>query len=471
MMARFRFIPLALVALLGTALTPSPNSILAQERDITQSSGRIEIARHQGRLIRLTGPAVSVFIANPEIADVNVKSSRMVYVFGKTTGMTTLFAVDRNENIIADIDVSVSHDLSSLDRAIESLLPASGVATSSVQGAIVLEGSVASAADAEDVRRLTARFLDENEEVINRIAVTDPNQINLRVRIAEVSRTAARQLGLNFDITKGDFSFTSGETFLQNPAGLAGGGFTLLGDQFGAGLLRNIGIGNANLNILFDALEEIGMAKTLAEPNLTAMSGETASFLAGGEFPIAIIDEDGRVAVEFKEFGISLSFTPTLINNGRINLHVRPEVSQLTAAGAVSINGLSISALTTRRAETTVELASGRSFAIAGLYQEDFQDSVRQIPFIADVPLLGELFKSEQFRRNETELIILVTPYIVKPFEDRDVPLPTDPFTKSNVALKNKRPRNLSATLSRTVDVPLGPANGTQTGAATYILD
>ena len=201
------------------------------------------------------------------------------------------------------------------------------------------------------------------------------------------------------------------------------------------------------------------------------LSGETASFLAGGEFPIPTIDEDGRVVVEFKEFGISLSFTPTIINENRISMRVRPEVSQLSAVGAVSVNGLIISALTTRRAETTIELASGRTFAIAGLFQEDFQDSIRQIPFISSVPLLGELFKSEQFRKNESELIILVTPYVVQPFEDRDVPLPTDPLTKSNVALKNKRSRNLSANLSRTIEVPIGPVNGTQSGAATYILD
>jgi len=471
-MTGIRFYLLALLAVLGATLWPAPVSTLAQERVITQTEGRFEIVRHQGRLVRLSGPAASVFIANPEIADVTVKSARMVYVFGKKPGTTTLFAVDRKENIIADIDISVTHDLTALDRAIKTLLPASGVSVGSVEGAIVLEGSVPSATDAEDVRRLAVRFIEEGEEVINRLAVTDPNQVNVRVRIAEVSRTAIRQLGLNFDITKGDFSFTSGETFLQNPAALAGtSGFTLLGDQFGAGLIRNFNVGSATLNVLFDALESIGLAKTLAEPNLTALSGETASFLAGGEFPIPTIDQDGRVVVEFKEFGISLSFTPTLISNNRISMRVRPEVSQLSAVGAVSVNGLSISALTTRRAETTIELASGRTFAIAGLFQEEFRDNIRQIPFIADVPLLGELFKSEQFRKNESELIILVTPYVVQPFEDRDVPLPTDPVTKSNVALKNKRIRNLSANLSRTVEVPIGPLGGTQSGAATYILD
>ncbi len=472
MMTGIRFHLLALMAVFGAVLWPAPSATLAEERAITQSDGRIEIARHQGRLVRLSAPAASVFIANPEIADVTVKSSRMVYVFGKTPGVTTLFAVGRNENVIADIDLSVTHDLSSLGQAIDTLLPASNVTVDSVQGAIVLEGSVASATDAEDVRRLAVRFIGENEEVINRLAVTDPNQVNVRVRIAEVSRTAIRQLGLNFDIVKGKFSFTSGETFLQNPGSVrTGGGFTLFGDQFGAGVLTNLNVGSATINSLFDALEEIGLAKTLAEPNLTALSGETASFLAGGEFPIPTIDEDGRVIVEFKDFGISLSFTPTMISNERISMRVRPEVSQLSAVGAVSVNGLSISALTTRRAETTIELASGRTFAIAGLFQEDFRDSIRQIPFLADVPLFGELFKSEQFRKNESELIILVTPYIVEPFEDNDVPLPTDPLTKSNVALKNKRPRNLSANLSRTVEVPVGPVGGTQTGAATYILD
>ncbi len=473
MMTALRIGSIALVALFAAVLWPAPRPALAQDNAITQSDGRFEIARHQGRLVRLSRAATSVFIANPEVADVNVKSNRVVYIFGKNPGTTTLFAVDRNEQVVADIEVVVTHDLGGLRRAIDTLLPASGVTTESVQGAIVLEGDVATATDAENLRRIAMRFIGEGDEVINRLSITDPNQVNVRVRIAEMSRTVVRQLGLNFDITKGDFSFTSGDTFLQNAAALSGSGpFQLIGNQAGAGLLSGITAGSATINVLFDALEEIGLVKTLAEPNLTAISGETASFLAGGEFPIPVAQEDNAISIEFKEFGVSLSFTPTMISSNRISMRIRPEVSSLSDAGAIRIDGLNISALTTRRADTTIELASGQSFAIAGLLSEDFQDTVKQIPYLATVPLIGELFKSEAFRRNETELIIIVTPYVVKPYNKaKDLPLPTAPLTRSQVALQNQRPRMPAANLSRTIEVPIGPAGSPQTGAATFMLD
>jgi pilus assembly protein CpaC len=285
-----------------------------------------------------------------------------------------------------------------------------------------------------------------------------------------MSRTAVKQLGFNFDIFEGDFRFTSGDTFLKNPAALAGDGFfSLSGNAFSSGLLTGGNIGSVGINALFDALEEIGLVKTLAEPNLTALSGETASFLAGGEFPIPVDQDDNAITIEFKEFGVSLSFTPTLLSPQRISMRVRPEVSQLSGAGAVTSGGISIPALTTRRAETTIELASGQSFAIAGLLQEDFQDTVRQVPYIADVPIIGELFKSEQFRRNETELIIIVTPYLVQPMSERDLPLPTDPLTKSNS--KAVVQRSQADLLGRAISVPLGAPDGRQLGEAKYLLD
>lgn len=467
---RIRLIALALLSAVVALPAQAPAQV--PNRDIVAQSGPVEIARHQGRLLRLSKSAASVFIANPAIADITVKSSRMVYIFGKAPGRTTLFAVDSNENVIADLDIQVTHDLSGLRNAIDTLLPANGITLDSVEGGLVLGGPVASATDAENIRRLATRFVGENEEVINRLAVTDPNQVNVRVRIAEVSRSVVKQLGLNFDILSGDFRFTSGSTFLDNPSALAGiGNFTLSQNAFGAGILSGATLGGATVNALFDAMEEIGLVKTLAEPNLTALSGETASFLAGGEFPIPTIDSDGQVSVEFKQFGVSLSFTPTMISGRRISMRVRPEVSALSDAGAVSVNGLAIPALTTRRAETTIELGSGQSFAIAGLLQDDFQDNVRQMPYVADIPLFGELFKSESFRRKETELIILVTPYVVQPMNDRSLPLPTEPLTKSPVALATDRKTQPSASLSRSVQVPIGIPGAEQTGAATYMLD
>lgn len=466
-MSALRPVLLALACLVMTALAPTAH---AQFEGVSDGSGDLKIARHQGRLVRLARPASSVFIANPEIADVTVKSSRMVYVFGKSTGRTTLFAVDNRENVVANLEIYVTHDVSALEEALMSLLPVGAdVRVTSINGAIVLTGTVASAADAENIRRLALRYLGEGEEVINQLAITNPNQVNLHVRIAEVSRTAVKELGFNFDIFEGDFSFTSGDTFLKNPAALAGDGFfTLAGNPFGSGLFSG-NFGNVAVNALFNALEEIGLAKTLAEPNLTALSGETASFLAGGEFPIPVDQSDSGISIEFKEFGVSLSFTPTLLSPQRISMRVRPEVSQLSNAGAVTTSGITVPALTTRRAETTIELGSGQSFAIAGLLQEDFQDNVRQVPYVADIPILGELFKSEQFRRNETELIIIVTPYVVQPMSGRDLPLPTDPLTKSDSDAVAQRSQ--ADLLGGAIAVPLGSPNGRQLGSAKYLLD
>jgi len=468
-----RYAVLALMAIFAAAPLWASGPGYAAEREVTQSSGVVSIARGQGRLVRLASPAASVFIANPAIADVSVKSSRMVYVFGITTGTTTLFAVDKNENIIADIDIAVSHDLDGLNRAIETLLPSHGVQVSSVSGGIVLDGTVATPSDAENLRRVATRFLGENEEVINRLDVTEPNQVNVRVRIAEVSRSAIKEVGLNADIISGDFRLTTGDVFLDNPAALSGTApfFNLPGNPFsvGSALLTP---GSTSILALFDALEEIGLAKTLAEPNLTAISGETASFLAGGEFPIPVAQNESTITISFKQFGVSLAFTPTVLSANRISMRVRPEVSELSDAGAITIGGLNIRALSTRRAETTIELGSGQSFAIAGLLQENFQDTVRQLPYVADIPLLGELFKSEAFRRNETELIIVVTPYVVKPIDNPDLPLPTDPVTKEPITLANERERKPAATLSRIVQVPLAPVGDPDsTGAASYILD
>lgn len=462
----------ALMALVGTALLQGPTPAYAVDNEFAESSGQLTIIKGQGRLVRLSAPASSVFIANPAIADVTVKSSRMVYVFGVAPGTTTLFAVDNNENIVADINIAITHDMARLERGIESMLPDSQVTATSVSSGIILDGSVPNATDAENLRRLTTRFLSEEEEVINRLVVTEPNQVNLRVRFAEVSRSAIKQIGLNFDLLAGDFSFTSGDVFLNNPDALAGlVPFTLTPNTFSAGL-GSLTSGGTSVLVLFDALEEIGLAKTLAEPNLTAISGETASFLAGGEFPIPINQKEGAITVEFKEFGVSLAFTPTVLSPNRISMRVRPEVSQLSDAGAVNLDGITVSALTTRRAETTIEMGSGQSFAIAGLLQENFQDAVRQVPYLAEVPLLGELFKSESFRRNETELVIIVTPYIVQPVADRDIPLPTDPLTKEPVHLATERERKPAANLSRVVEVPVAPAGGHgESGSITYLLD
>jgi pilus assembly protein CpaC len=290
-----------------------------------------------------------------------------------------------------------------------------------VGDSIVLSGSVSTVREAEDVRRLAAQFVAKPKNVIDRMQISGPTQINLRVRIVEISRNVVRQLGINWDEAS-----SIGSNILL---GFATGGATFVGNTFSATAniaTRRNGTNSAifgyrgqrhTINGVLDALQTQGLVKTLAEPNLTAISGETASFLAGGEFPVPVPQDGGVITVQYKKFGVGLSFTPTLLSPRRISLKVNPEVSQLSNAGSIQIQGINVPSLTTRRASTTVELASGQSFAIAGLLQNNYTKDISKVPGIGDIPILGKLFTSENYRKDETELVIIVTPYIVRPFD------------------------------------------------------
>ena len=249
----------------------------------------------------------------------------------------------------------------------------------------------------------------------------------------------------------------------------SGGTFAIPATLFGGGALVGPTIGAVAFNALFDMLEEMGLSRTLAEPNLTALSGETASFLAGGEFPIPTPGDDGATTIEFREFGVSLSFTPTIISANRINIRVRPEVSQLSQQGAVTSGGFNIPALTTRRAETRIELASGQSFVIAGLIEDRFNNTIQQMPLLGDIPILGALFRSESFQRNETELVIVVTPYIVKPVDADNIPLSTDPFMAPQA--NGRKEQSKSTAQSKYIAVPGGSAVAGAPDTFNYILD
>lgn len=447
-----RFSLIAVVALALAVLCPAP---APAQTSAAPLGGRLTVEMNEGRLVRLASPAVSVFIANPDIADVNVKSARMVYIFGKVPGQTTLFAVDRNENVVANVQIVVEHNIGRLQESIDRLLPAGSVEASSVTGGIVLSGNVATATDSENARRLAGRFIAKGEDVINQLHVTEPNQINLRVRIAEVSRQIINRFGFNWDTLYSQSNFLIGlATF--NP--------TLESSTLVTPTFNN---GTFNVNALIDTLADDGLITLLAEPNLTALSGETASFLAGGEFPIPVAQDEDTITIAFKEFGVSLAFTPTLIGESRISLKVKPEVSQLTTTGAVTIGSVQVPGLSTRRAETTVELASGQSFAIAGLLLDNSQELIKDTPGLGDLPVLGALFKSERFERNETELVIIVTPYLVNPVSDKRLALPTDPYRKAPTTRPPERP----IAQSRTIPLSGAEAANSGTGGTGYLLD
>ena len=381
---------------------------------VNGSAPSVRVESSKGSLVRLGAPANTVFVSDPEICDIQVKSPTLVYLLGKKPGQTTLFAVGENDRVLANINITVTHDLSRLNSAVQQLYPEAEVSFSSVEDSVVIDGLVGNASMSENIRRMAERFVGEDADLINRLGVTAPIQVNLRVRVAEVSRDIEKQLGFNWEII-GNIGDLGLRVTTFNPFNVGATPDNLNVD---------FGLGDFDFNALIDALDDEGLISLLAEPNLTALSGETASFLAGGEFPILVPQGDTRVTVEFKKYGVSLAFTPTILNGGRINLHVRPEVSALSSEGAISVpvgldSVLQIPALKTRRAETTVELGSGQSFAIAGLLQNDVNHDIHKFPFLADVPVLGNLFKSDRFRRNESELVIIVTPYVVRPSPTR----------------------------------------------------
>jgi len=383
----------------------------------------------KGTLIRLERPAATGFIANPDVADVQVKSPSLIYVNAKAPGETVLYAVDAGDQALLNSPVRVEADISRLRQSFQSLMPGEKIDAKAVGNSVVLSGTVSSAGRAEQARALTAAIARENKDarIINEMSVATPNQVNLRVKVAEIDRQVLKSLGVNWTTAAGSrFLFntnnptTGGQipTFAQN----------LLGYTFGPR--------SQPINVVLDALAQENLVTVLAEPNLTAVSGQTASFLAGGEFPVPIAGTSGGVAgtptitIEFKKFGVSLDFTPTIIDANHVSLRVRPEVSQLSTTGQVSVPisataTVNIPALTVRRAETTVELGSGESFAMAGLLENQGQTNISKLPWLGDIPVLGQLFRSEQFQRNETELVIIVTPYLVSPSSTR-VAAPTD---------------------------------------------
>jgi len=372
----------------------------------------------QGRLVRLDSPAGSVFIADPAVADVEAMSPQLIYVFGRQAGVTNLFAVGDDDQVVASLQIRVGADVDG------GLAAGTDVSAEPVGNRVIVDGTVPTAQAASDALVRAQAAVSSPDQVVNRLQTTQSSQVNLRVRIAEVQRTLVRQLGINWDAiaTPGNFAF--GVATALNPVALGGNFISSSGASSSlSGAFSN---GTVDINVLIDALEEEGFVSVLAEPNLTAVSGETASFLAGGEFPVPVAQDNDTITIEFKDFGVSLAFTPTVVNANRINMRVRPEVSELSSNGAIELNGITIPALTTRRAETTVDVASGQSFAIAGLFQSNISQGDDSLPVMKNLPVLGPLFRSRRFQRQETELVIIVTPYMVRPVSDDSLSLPTD---------------------------------------------
>jgi pilus assembly protein CpaC len=422
---------LSAIALAGCLLllAGSANAAEADPAGVSQINAAgtpILLEAGKGTLIRLPRPASTVFVANPEVADVQVKSPSLVYITAKAPGETVIYAVDSNDKLLLNAPVRVEHDLSRLRQSLNALVPGQNIAVNSVDNNVVLSGKVASAGQAERARTFANSVASQTKgQVINELNVATSNQVNVRVRVAEVDRTALKEMGINWSKLTGNFQFN---TSANLPASAA----TPDSIAYSLDLPGNA----ARLQGTLDALVTEGFATNLAEPNLTTVSGQPASFLAGGEFPVPIPSTSTSgtptISIEFKQFGVALDMTPTIIDASHINLRVRPEVSQLSTNGEISVpltstQVVTIPALTVQRAETSVELGSGESFALAGLIQNNTAQNISKLPWLGDIPMLGALFRSDQFQRNESELVIVITPYLVKPSATA-LALPTDGY-------------------------------------------
>ena len=364
-----------------------------------------------GRVLQLPAAASNIFVADPKIAEVRPASATSLFIFGVAAGRTTVAAMDSAGHTVAQYSVVVHASTFAANEAEATVarLVSNGhfKVTPEAKG-LLLTGNVPSPAEAAQAVSILHGFLSEGQTVDNQLTIHSGTQVNLRVRIVEMNRSVSRALGVNWQEMGSLGSFTTNYALASTGVGAASG---------------FLGIGSKDVNVLIDALAQDNLVRTLAEPNLTVLSGEQGSFLVGGEFPIPVAQQNNTTTVEFKNYGVALRFVPTVLSDGRISLHVSPEVSALTTNGAVNFSAsnssISIPALTVRRAETSVELGSGQTFALAGLLQDSVTTTSNGIPFLGDVPILGALFRSSSFQRQETELVILITPYVVRPVDDQ----------------------------------------------------
>ncbi|MHA6317989.1 type II and III secretion system protein family protein [Altererythrobacter sp. CAU 1778] len=431
------------LALAATALSTAPAFAQDGYSGYGVHAGELDIPVNKSQVVTSDRTIGKALVGNADIADVLPISNRSVYVLGKSMGTTSLTLYDNSNSVIAVMDITVGPDADGVRRQLTSLVPDEPIDVRLSNGSIILSGMVSDAGAASRAARIAAAYAGE-ENVINLVTVGGSQQVMLEVRFAEVNRTVTERLGSDaFFSNNDDFAgaIGSGAGITSGDGNtLAGGGSLELGSVADAfGVFNTVfNIGSLNIDAFLNALEREGLSKTLAEPTLVALSGEKASFLAGGEFPIPVLQGNGGggggsgggggngITVEFKPFGVSLGFTPTVLGGKVINLIVEPEVSSIDASASVTINGLTVPGLQTRRASTTLELRDGESFAIAGLLQENFRTNVDQLPLLGSIPIIGSLFRSSQYQKGETELLIVVTPRLVQPIRPDQVRLPTD---------------------------------------------
>lgn len=427
-------------AVLGVALTCTALGGALEAESLTVvkngSETTLDIPMNRAIVVESDVPFAELSIANPGIADISSLSDRTIYVLGKSPGLTTLTLLDATGRLITNVNVKVAADVTEFKERLRQILPGEKIEVRTANDGIVLSGVVSSAARLQRAVDLAERYAPER--VSNLMSVGGVQQVMLKVRFAEMQRSVSKSLssslGFNGSIFGGDTGLNGGIGTLNNQPALTNsmnGNIPLANENTGA-VLFGFNAGSVQVGLLIEALEQKGVVRTLAEPNLSALSGQEAKFLAGGEFPIPVAQRDGLFSVEYKAFGIELNFVPRVVDKGVINLELMAAVSDIDPTQGAVINDLNVPAFSRRETSTTVEMRDGESFAIAGLIQDEFLDNAAQMPWLGDVPVLGALFRSAEYERKQTELVIIVTAHLVSPTLGEALTLPTDRITPPN---------------------------------------
>ncbi|WP_316858829.1 type II and III secretion system protein family protein [uncultured Cohaesibacter sp.] len=424
---RLRIILLAIFCLLATGLMlPFGEAEAASTMRLQAASanGRnIDVGLNKSVVIETPRDVKDVLVSSPSVADAVVRTPRRIYILGMQIGQANVILFDGKGNQIASFDVNVARDNSSLAALLRRMIPGSNIKVDGIGEGVALSGSVRKPADAEKAMDIAANYVGDRKKVSNYISVEAREQVQIRVTVAEVQRTVIKQLGVSLggDFASGNFS---GSGVISNPFSVALQ--SLSSTSLGLGLTGSSG----SIASAIEAMERNGLVRRLAEPNLTAISGEKANFLAGGEFPVPVGVEDGKVQVEFKEFGVSLAFRPIVLSENRISMQIKSEVSEIDSDTTVTVGDssstITIPGLKTRRSSTTLELPSGGTMVMAGLLRDEVRKNIDGFPYLKDLPVLGALFRSRDYKRSQTELVFFVTPYIVQPIARSQAALPTE---------------------------------------------
>ena len=421
-----------LIAAAAAALSfPLANEALhAQSAEMTSNNSKfVRLGINKSMVIRLPAAARDVIVGNPGVVDAVVRTQNKAYLFGRTLGQTNVFFFDADGRQILSLDIEVARDPLALQRLIERALPGTRITVDTMNDNVVLGGQAANPAEAARAMDIAVQIVGDAKKVVSTVAVTGKDQVMLKVRIAEMQRSVLKQLGIDINAAFSIGNFAA-DLVSTNPFTLASTGALVSG----TGHTLSYTKGSTDISATLTALERDGVLKTLAEPTLTAISGESAKFLAGGEFPVPVGTTNNQITIEFKPFGVGLGFTPVVMSEGRISLRINTEVSELSNDNSISItssvsnSSVTIPALKVRRAETTVELPSGGSMVMAGLIQDQMKQEINGIPGLKNLPVLGALFRSRDFLSNQTELVVLVTPYVVSPVNEKQLVTPFERF-------------------------------------------